>query len=188
MGTRHMTIVNVNGKTVIRQYGQWDGYPTGQGKTVLRFLQNQHEVFRLAEKGAEGRIMFLTDEQADMIDKANARMEEGLNRKDVEILYSLFFERSLLSRDLGADVLHHVSHGSETYLRDDAEDDDYNDGHGAWVEGRNILDLNFIRDDDDDKVTGTWTCQFHGKERKWDILDLPTEKDLEEFEKEVRGE
>src|SRR4051812_8314171 len=38
MGTRHLTRVIVNGQCVISQYGQWDGYPTGQGHTIAKFL------------------------------------------------------------------------------------------------------------------------------------------------------
>jgi hypothetical protein len=38
MGTRHLTMIIQNGKPALAQYGQWDGYPEGQGATVLKFL------------------------------------------------------------------------------------------------------------------------------------------------------
>jgi len=38
MGTRHLTIVVSDGQYKVAQYGQWDGYPTGQGKTVTQFI------------------------------------------------------------------------------------------------------------------------------------------------------
>jgi len=38
MGTRNLTVVIYKGKPCIAQYGQWDGYPQGQGYTILDFL------------------------------------------------------------------------------------------------------------------------------------------------------
>ncbi len=40
MGTRNLTCVISGGKHCIAQYGQWDGYPSGQGINILRFLHN----------------------------------------------------------------------------------------------------------------------------------------------------
>jgi len=40
MGTRHLqTVIDKNGVKKISQYGQWDGYPSGQGKDILNFLR-----------------------------------------------------------------------------------------------------------------------------------------------------
>ena len=38
MGTRNLTTVIKNNQTKVAQYGQWDGYPSGQGLTALNFL------------------------------------------------------------------------------------------------------------------------------------------------------
>lgn len=38
MGTRNLTCVVLGGEYKIAQYGQWDGYPSGQGSTILEFL------------------------------------------------------------------------------------------------------------------------------------------------------
>lgn len=40
MGTRHLIAVQLDGQYRIAQYGQWDGYPSGQGDTVIEFLKN----------------------------------------------------------------------------------------------------------------------------------------------------
>lgn len=40
MGTRNLTIVVLNNEVKVAQYCQWDGYPSGQGVTILKFLQN----------------------------------------------------------------------------------------------------------------------------------------------------
>jgi len=39
MGTRNLTIVVLNNTIRVAQYCQWDGYPEGQGKTILSFLK-----------------------------------------------------------------------------------------------------------------------------------------------------
>jgi len=39
MGTRNVTMVISGGETKVAQYGQWDGYPSGQGVTILNFLK-----------------------------------------------------------------------------------------------------------------------------------------------------
>lgn len=47
MGTRHFVGTIMNGKYVIAQYGQWDGYISGQGATVLKFLaQMDIDIFK----------------------------------------------------------------------------------------------------------------------------------------------
>lgn len=40
MGTRHLICVVLNGEYKVAQYGQWDGYPSGQGLGVLGFLED----------------------------------------------------------------------------------------------------------------------------------------------------
>lgn len=40
MGTRHLIAVKSNGVYKVAQYGQWDGYPSGQGVSVLNFLKS----------------------------------------------------------------------------------------------------------------------------------------------------
>jgi hypothetical protein len=41
MGTRHLICVVKNGQYKVAQYGQWDGYPEGQGVGILNFLTNE---------------------------------------------------------------------------------------------------------------------------------------------------
>ena len=41
MGTRNLTAVYIDGEYKVAQYGQWDGYPEGQGLTALHFLRDE---------------------------------------------------------------------------------------------------------------------------------------------------
>lgn len=41
MGTRNLTVVIKGGEVRVAQYGQFDGYPTGQGETIRKFLASK---------------------------------------------------------------------------------------------------------------------------------------------------
>ena len=58
MGTRHLTkVIDKTGKVVVAQYGQWDGYPSGQGWNILSFIQG-HRVLDTLEQ-ALGKCFFV---------------------------------------------------------------------------------------------------------------------------------
>ena len=58
MGTRNLTMVIKSKRTRVAQYGQWDGYPEGQGATILNFLREcDMERFK---KRVETGVHFLT--------------------------------------------------------------------------------------------------------------------------------
>jgi len=60
MGTRHLIAVHADGQYKIAQYGQWDGYPSGQGLTVLEFCRTMD---REKFKAAIARTFQPTEEQ-----------------------------------------------------------------------------------------------------------------------------
>jgi hypothetical protein len=96
MGTRHLIAVVLDGEYRIAQYGQWDGYPSGQGVSVLAFLRGMD------------RQRF----------EANLRASSFMSEADLAALKADITKRGLedrwqkkwphLSRDAGADVLRMV--------------------------------------------------------------------------------
>lgn len=62
MGTRHLIAVQVDGDYKIAQYGQWDGYPSGQGAEILRWLRAAN-LGNFANKCRA--TQWLTDEELD---------------------------------------------------------------------------------------------------------------------------
>jgi hypothetical protein len=101
MGTRNLTMVISEGKTKVAQYGQWDGYPEGQGKTILTFLQKVDlNKFRERLKS----VSFFTKEELEEIEKK----DEKNNGKESERLYK---EKPWISRDLGGDILNAIMYG-----------------------------------------------------------------------------
>ena len=67
MGTRHLqTVITKEGEKKISQYGQWDGYPSGQGVGILKYLKTGN-----LNKYQENlsKITELTQTQCDMVNK-----------------------------------------------------------------------------------------------------------------------
>ena len=50
MGTKNLTCVYCNGAYRVAQYGQWDGYPDGQGITALTFLRDKMNIEEFTRK------------------------------------------------------------------------------------------------------------------------------------------
>ena len=87
MGTRNLTIVISDNKTKIAQYGQWDGYPGGQGLTALNFLR-----------------------AADLEDFKSKLSKISFFNSDIS--EKQWEQRPYLSRDLGAKILNAVMYGN----------------------------------------------------------------------------
>lgn len=49
MGTRHITQVRSGDEIRVSQYGQWDGYPEGQGIVVFNFIKSAERVQALID-------------------------------------------------------------------------------------------------------------------------------------------
>ena len=92
MGTRNLTCVFYDKKYRIAQYGQWDGYPSGQGVTVLAFLKKVKSARMEKFKELLKKIRFLTDADLKEIDR---KYPEGAWLKHYP----------QLSRDHGAGIL-----------------------------------------------------------------------------------
>ena len=102
MGTRNLTMVISNGETKVAQYGQWDGYPSGQGAHVLKFIK---KVSIKKFKEVLKRTKFVDKKQQKVIDKwfKSIGCEDGWMTIDQSVLYHKKFP--LLSRNNGAQVL-----------------------------------------------------------------------------------
>lgn len=66
VGTNNLTIVYSGGKPVVAQYGQYDGYPSGQGAIALSFARRLNSPARRAVFQAKlERTRFVTDTELD---------------------------------------------------------------------------------------------------------------------------
>lgn len=97
MGTRNSTIVKLNGKVVVEQYGQWDGYPTGQGQVIADFLKtvNLNDF-----KSKLSELKEITEEQTKEVNK-DPKWTQNY---------------PYLSRDAGAGVLQMIAEGGVKFI------------------------------------------------------------------------
>lgn len=119
MGTRHLQrVITKSGEKKISQYGQWDGYPSGQGVKILEYLRKGN-----LEKYQENvsKIPLLTQKQCDKINK-----DPDWDKK-----------YPYLSRDCGSKIHQMIEDGVVKFINlmneDEAE---------KWCEGFYTIDFN----------------------------------------------
>lgn len=110
MGTRNLTMVISNGETKVAQYGQWDGYPSGNGAIVLDFLTSTD----LGEfKQKLNKVHFINGNKQKEIDKffKSIGCENGwMNGEQAEKYHKAY---PYLTRDNGANILQMIMEGTE---------------------------------------------------------------------------
>ncbi len=110
MGTRNATIVKGNGKILIQQYGQWDGYFGYQGKKVVEFVKDnlvRTKNMKYALEYFEENSKVLTDDESDKLieDLEKVYINHGMEDMKLKNICPS------LSRDTGADILEMVYRG-----------------------------------------------------------------------------
>lgn len=115
MGTRNATIVKGNGKILVQQYGQWDGYFKGQGKRVVSFVKDtltyRQDMKSAIEHFEENARIMSADEGNKLIDDLiEAYKKNGMENLELKTMCPS------LSRDIGADILEMVYHGYDIPL------------------------------------------------------------------------
>ena len=103
MGTRHIIKVKKNGKTWISQYGQWDGYPTGQGADVIGFIRDERYMHYLGGDIDRGDIIPITErEYSEKMDKLTEFIKDD---SMLNTMIAQMFVTSVFCRDAGAKCL-----------------------------------------------------------------------------------
>lgn len=97
MGTRHLICIFKNGEYRLANYGQWDGYPDGQGLDILRFLQDQDRRYMLSLLC--DNLSFMTEEDWN---KVHEKYSDMMGSEEYSRYKNEYPE---LSRDLGSEIL-----------------------------------------------------------------------------------
>ena len=104
MGTRNVTAVMVDGKYALAQYGQWDGYPEGQGATALEFCRKMQDSFgwpRFREQLKH--VRFVESEELHQMYASAGADESG--RIGMDVVARFDRKWPYFSRDHGAKIL-----------------------------------------------------------------------------------
>jgi len=139
MGTRHFIGVIKDKEFKIAQYGQWNGYYTGQGLTVENFILGKGNVKKLKE--SLNKVRFLDEEGIDkeFIDEYNRLAPKYVGDPETRTPEMVKWHDRYVSRDIGANILSSVTHFSdEEMLLVDRRDFPYD---SLFCEYAYVLDL-----------------------------------------------
>jgi len=155
MGTRNLTkVIDRKGKTVVAQYGQWDGYPAGQGLNALYHLHNLGSI-----ESNLSKCHFLSESEIE-----NYNSIISASEKPVFDIYPT------LSRDIGADVLGYIAYATHQIPLTDSSDFEKDT---LFCEAVYTVDFQ----------NNWFIAEWNYKRFVWDFDKLPTkEKFLEVFE------
>jgi FAD/FMN-containing dehydrogenase len=106
MGTRHLICVVKDGEFKVAQYGQWDGYFSGQGQDILNFLRD--DSFNLAHFKEQLDKCYYIDQDTyvRLLEEGGVVIsEDGFVPYDDMKRFSATHLGAFFSRDTGADIL-----------------------------------------------------------------------------------
>jgi hypothetical protein len=113
MGTRNLTIVQSDGKYKVGQYCQWDGYPSGQGITILETLRNMDPVFDIPSfKQKVDGLKQLTSEEVQAYWAQCGADDSGWVGMDVSEKFKEKYAH--LHRDFGGRIIEAIATGKVT--------------------------------------------------------------------------
>jgi hypothetical protein len=183
MGTRNLSLCKKDGQIKIAQYGQWDGYPSGQGATILKFCQDKENLQRLKNRLADIRPLeeikgFLLE-----YDKLAPAWSNEIDKRTTEMKV---WWNTLMHRDIGGEIFENIAHldtskmpavmGDNIYIEhywDLDKTDNYCD---VWIEYAYLINFD----------TNKLECYGYGNLLKeYDLDNLPT---VDEFIKELEGD
>jgi hypothetical protein len=157
MGTRHLqTVIDKKGTKKVENYGQWDGYPEGQGIDILKFLRGADLDKYAKEVEKLQPITKKEVEKHDLFVKNLNKQNLSYDKSDKQYKEKYGF----LSRDCGSDIHQLIQEGKVPFVRM------ANDGR-TWCEGFYIIDLKEM----------VFKSEYHNKESVFNIANLPTDED-----------
>ena len=116
MGTRHLIAVQKDGEYKVAQYGQWDGYPSGQGLSVLNNINSQAKRKRLINGLEKVRFLDPKGEDKEFLELYEKNTPTWSSEPDNRTEEQKHWFSTYISRDLGADILYNISHSKDNEI------------------------------------------------------------------------
>ena len=115
MGTRHLIAVHSDGEYKVAQYGQWDGYPVGQGVGVLNFLKDPDNISKLKENLK--RVRFIDFEKdKEFLDEYDKNCPRSYGDPETRTPEQIHWFESYTTRDLGAQILGNIANSTDSEI------------------------------------------------------------------------
>ncbi len=152
MGTRNLTRVILNGKNVVAQYCQWDGYPDGQGRQLLEFLRKGFNRDKFIERLKITRFISPDEHNALYAKVLGYVPGEWIDWKDGKTFAMAY---PTLGRDLGSRVIEFIQKGSISIREPDFSNGKFEETH-TLVKCTDEIPLT---DNSDFAKDGTW-CEW----------------------------
>jgi hypothetical protein len=140
MGTRNLTmVIDQEGTKKVAQYGQWDGYPSGVGADILKFLKDKQSFDKLKANLKKVRFLEAEGRDKEFIERYDANAPEWSNQPDKRTDEQKRWFSTYCTRDLSAKLLTNIaeSNDSEIILLDREE----TGKSGGAVEYSYLIDL-----------------------------------------------
>lgn len=183
MGTRNLTAVFMDGEYRVAQYGQWDGYPEGQGKICLNFLRDKMNEKRFREQ--LNNVHFGNEEELDKLFSEFGAVSGSISMENYERFKKAYPE---LHRDTASEILQMIQDGNVRVLKNDLDFA----SDGLFCEWAYVIDLDtrrfevytgfhkepltekdrfyFLKDKEENGYSGVHMVF------SWSIDDLPTDE------------
>lgn len=182
MGTRNfIMVIDQEGNKKVAQYGQWDGYPEGQGAKVLSFLQDKDLMGKFINNLPKVRFLDAEGKDKQFIEDYNKNTPNWSNEPDNRAKEQKRWWSTYMSRDLSADILTNIATSTDNeILVGDAEEGCK--GGDSWIEWSYVVNLK-------DKTFSVYSTIDNPPIATFELDNLPTNEDfVKRFEEEEEEE
>lgn len=189
MGSRGTIRVYVNGELKIRQYNQWDSYPTGQFKDICKFMSNKD----LVEKFTQSLLNKTFAKKED----TNKIYHEFQHLSDKVCLTEAYIA-ALANSDVGANVIPLIAglpdlSEYKKVIPDWCDIFDCDDS-ALCEEGNYIINIECSVEKSfsnkylkkDSEVRFRLSGEYWGKKREFDWNYIPTDREIQQWEDNAR--